>query len=108
MPSPAQPLYPHTLTPPASGEESTVDVDALCDAFDRSGTAVMYINTHLSEADAKAMLDGHQLVAEFDNVRGVDAIRHATDEEIAAAAPPPEPPEDPDPDPPARAHKPRE
>jgi hypothetical protein len=86
MPSPAQPLYPHTLTPPPSGDEPlTVDVDALCDAFDRSGTSVMYINTHLSEADAQAMFDSHELVAEFDAVRGVDAIRHATDEELAEA-----------------------
>jgi hypothetical protein len=86
MPSPAQPLYPHTLNPPPSDEDTlTVDVDALCDAFDRSGTSVMYINTHLSEADAQAMFDSHQLVAEFDSVRGVDAIRHATDEELAVA-----------------------
>jgi hypothetical protein len=84
----AQPLYPHTLTSPPSGDEDTpltVDVDALCDAFDRSGTSVMYINTHLSEADAQAMFDSHELVAEFDAVRGVDAIRHATDEELATA-----------------------
>jgi hypothetical protein len=87
MTRPAQPLYPHTLLPPPSSDEPpTVDVDALCDAFDRSGTAVMYINTELSDADAQAMFDGHHLVAEFDSVRGVDGIRRATDEEIAAAA----------------------
>jgi hypothetical protein len=87
MTRPAQPLYPHTLLPPtASDEPPTVDVDALCDAFDRSATSVMYINTELGEADAQALFDSHQLVAEFDSVRGVDAIRHATDEEIATAA----------------------
>jgi hypothetical protein len=31
------------------------------------------------------MFDSHELVAEFDAVRGVDAIRHATDEELAEA-----------------------
>jgi hypothetical protein len=87
MTSPAQPLYPHTLLPPPSEDVApTVDVDALCDLFDRSGTTVMYVNTELTQSEAQALFDAHQLVAEFDSVRGVDGIRRATDDEIATAA----------------------
>jgi hypothetical protein len=79
-------MYPHTMQPPeASPEDVVVDVDTLCDAFDRSGALVMYLNTTLSEADAQAMFDSHQLVSEFDSVRGVSAVRHATDDEIEQA-----------------------
>jgi hypothetical protein len=79
-------MYPHTLHPPVMAEDAVVDVDALCDLFDRSSASTMYLNTRLSEADAQAIFDGHQLVAEFDSARGVDALRHATDEELEAAA----------------------
>jgi hypothetical protein len=78
-------MYPHTLQPPETTDDASVDVDALCDLFDRSGTPVMYLNTTLSDADAQAIFDGHQLVSELDAVRGVSALRHATDEELAQA-----------------------
>jgi alkanesulfonate monooxygenase SsuD/methylene tetrahydromethanopterin reductase-like flavin-dependent oxidoreductase (luciferase family) len=83
----AQPLYPHTVGLPPTDPDNppAVNVDALCDAYERSGSGVMYINAHLSDTEAQALFDAHELVAEFDEVRGVDAIRHATDDEIAAA-----------------------
>lgn len=82
-------LFPHTLAPAAPPDPPVrkVDVDGLCDVFDRSSSAVLYIQAAMSPADAAALMDGHQLVAEFDAVRGGDAIRHATDDELAAAAP---------------------
>lgn len=83
------PLYPHTIIPAAVNDASPpprVDVDGLCDLFDRSSSAVLYINSTLSASDAQLLLTSHQLVAEFDSVRGVDGIRHATDDEIAAAS----------------------
>jgi hypothetical protein len=80
------PLYPHTIIPPVVDESApAVNVDGLCDLFDRSSAAVMYINTTLSPGDAAALMEGHKLVAEYDAVRGVDGIRHATADEIAAA-----------------------
>jgi hypothetical protein len=85
MTMPAQPLYPHTVSLPPTDPDNppAVNVDALCEAYERSGSLVMYVNTELSESESQALFDSHQLVAEFDAVRGVDAIRHATDDEIA-------------------------
>jgi hypothetical protein len=88
LPKPIVPsvLYPHTIVPvPIDETVPKVDVDGLCDLFDRSSSAVLYINTTLSPGDAAALMEGHQLVAEYDAVRGVDGIRHATEDEIAAA-----------------------
>lgn len=80
------PLYPHTIVPPVVDDSApAVNVDGLCDLFDRSASAVLYINTTLSPGDAAALMEGHQLVAEYDAVRGVDGIRHATADEIAVA-----------------------
>lgn len=87
MTRPVQPLYPHTVgQPDITTDTAAQDVDAISDAYDRSGTSVMYINTTLDDEDTQALFDAHQLVAEFDAVRGVDGIRHATDDELAAAA----------------------
>lgn len=89
MPTPpaAQPLYPHTMSGPAttSTEPEPVNVDALCDLFDRSMSPVLYLDRVLTDADRQAVFDQHQLVAELDVVRGVDALRKATPDEIADA-----------------------
>ena len=65
-------------------EPPAVDVDALCDLFDRSMSAVLYLDRRLKRSDQQAVFDQHQLVTQFDVVRGVDSLRRATLDELAS------------------------
>lgn len=90
MPTPpaAQPLYPHNVSAPTVDPEATpeaVNVDAICELFDRSMGAHLYLDRVLTDEDRQALFDQHQLVSELDAVRGVDVVRRATDDEIAVA-----------------------
>ena len=61
----------------------TPDLQAIADAVDASESATLFLDQALDDAARKALLDDYQLHSELDSVRGVDAVRDATDEEIA-------------------------
>lgn len=79
----AQPLYPHTLASQPEVQTQIapptdkVDLDALAALYARSTSATLYLDRTLSASDKQSLFAEHQLIAEYDAVRGVDAVRAA-------------------------------
>src|SRR5438034_550974 len=75
-----------TSSDPSSTVEPMPSAQDVADQLAASESATVYLAVALDDATREALLVEHQLHSELDAVRGVDAVRKATDEEIAEAA----------------------
>jgi hypothetical protein len=74
---------------PTSAKTTSAD---LAEQLSNSHSTTIYVDADFNDADAAALLKADPpLRAEFDVVRGLWAIRRATDDEVLVVAPPAEP-----------------
>lgn len=72
-----------TSSDPSSTVEPMPSTQDVADLLAASESATVYLAVALDDATREALLVEQQLHSELDAVRGVDAVRKATDEEIA-------------------------
>jgi hypothetical protein len=59
------------------------DPQTIADQLADSESATLFLDEKLDAATRKTLMDDYQIFSEHDLVRDVDAVREATDEEIA-------------------------
>jgi hypothetical protein len=59
------------------------DPQTIADQLAASESATLFLDVKLDDAMRKTLMDDYQIFSEHDLVRDVDAVREATDEEIA-------------------------